>query len=518
MKLSLEDFETRVRVRPLDVADFDHVVALQKACFPGMKPWTREQFESQIALFQAGQIGIELDGELVASSSSLVVDYSDYSEWHDFMRVSGAGTISNHNPDGDTLYGIEIMVSPRHRGLRLARRLYDARKALCRELNLTRMVVGGRIPGYAKHQDEMSAQDYVRRVINKDLVDPVLTVQLSNGFQLRELIPDYLPSDEDSAGWATHMEWPNLDHVHRQSRRTRRAFEPVRVSLVQYEMRPVSSFEEFETQCEFFVDTAADAQSDFVVFPELLTLQLLPIVESARPGQSVRALAGLTARYLELFTRLAVRFNVNIIGGTNFEHSGEALYNVAYLFRRDGTLDWQGKIHVTPNERRWWGVQGATDVRVLETDCGKVAIAICYDIEFPELARITTAKGANIIFVPFNTNDRDGYLRVRYCSQARAIENQVFVVAAGCVGALPQVENADIHYAQSAVFTPSDIPFDRDGIAVEASPNIETVLTCDLDVETLRRARRGGTVLNWSDRRVDLYRVVHEAGGKKEEV
>src|SRR5688572_19119753 len=123
----------------------------------------------------------------------------------------------------------------------------------------------------------MSVQEYVRKVLSRNLYDPVLTTQLANGFQLRQLIPDYMPSDEDSAGFATCLEWPNLDHLPERTRRERRAVEPVRVSIVQYSMRPIESFEEFATQSEFFVDAAGDARADFVLFPELFTLQLLSL-------------------------------------------------------------------------------------------------------------------------------------------------------------------------------------------------------------------------------------------------
>jgi len=109
--------------------------------------------------------------------------------------------------------------------------------------------------------------------------------------------------------------------------------------------------------------------------------------------------------------------------------------------------------------------------------------------------------------VPFNTNDRLGYLRVRACAQARAIENQVYVSIAGCAGNLPSVQNADIHYSQCGIFTPSDVGFARDAIAAESTPNIETVLTHDVDVELLQRNRNNGTVRPWTDRRRDLYRV-----------
>ncbi len=519
MTASFEDFQKRIELRRLGPEDFDAVVALQLRCFPKMKTWTREQFDSQHATFPEGQVGIFFEGKLVASSASLVVEYSDYSDWSNWMELSDHGFIRNHDPEGDTLYGIEIQVDPAMRGMKLARRLYQARKDLCRERDLARMIVGGRIPGYAKHKDEMTAREYVERVMEKSLYDPVLTTQLANGFVLRELVPDYLPSDEDSSGWATCLEWPNLDHHGNHGFRSRRTFAPVRVSAVQYKMRRVASFEEFARQVEFFVDVASDSKSDFVLFPELFTLQLLSLVKSSRPGAAARTLADFTDQYLRLFADLAIRYNVNIIGGTQFTLEEERLYNVAYLFRRDGSIARQYKVHATPNESRWWGIRGGDKVEVFETDRGRIAILVCYDIEFPELVRIAADRGAQIIFVPFNTNDRNGYLRVRYCAQARCVENQIYVVASGCVGNLPSVENADTHYAASGIFTPSDIAFARDGIAAEASPNIETVITHDLDTELLRRARRAGTVRNWNDRRTDLYKVHWTTpGGEKGEV
>ena len=170
------------------------------------------------------------------------------------------------------------------------------------------------------------------------------------------------------------------------------------------------------------------------------------------PSKAVRRLTLFTEEYINLFTKLAVKYNVNIIGGSHFVEEKEKIYNISYLFRRDGTIEKQYKIHITPNERKWWGISQGDTVRVFDTDCGKIAIQICYDIEFPELARIATDKGANIIFTPFNTEDRQGYLRVRYCAQARAVENQIYTVIAGTVGNLPETENMDIQYAQISDF------------------------------------------------------------------
>lgn len=511
VKLNLKQFERNIRVRPLTIYDYEALVEIQKRCFPGMPTWTRDQLASQLSHFPEGQIGIEYQGRLVASSSSLIVDGDLYSEWHNWKEVADSGYIRNHDPEGDTLYGIEIMVDPDFRGLKLSRRLYDARKQLCRQLNLRRIIICGRIPGYKKHADKLSAREYVERVMDKSLYDPVLTAQVANGFVLKGLIPNYLPSDTDSLGYATYLEWTNLDRVP-DTRRRLLPVAPVRLCVVQYQMRTVKSFKEFATQVEFFLDVASDYKCDFTLYPELFTTQLMSCVKSKRPGLAARQLSEFTPQYLELFTKLAVKYNTNVIGGSHFTVEDDQLYNVAYLFRRDGTIGKQYKLHITPSERRWWGVSPGRKVEVFDTDRGKIAILICYDIEFPELCRIAAARGAQIVFVPFNTEARHGYLRIRYCAQARCVENHLYVAISGCTGNLPFVENVDIHYAQSGIYTPADVQFSRDGIAAECTPNIETVIIHDVDVELTKLHRTTGTVQNWNDRRLDMYQVSYLEG------
>lgn len=515
--IPLEQLEKQLEVRLLRVEDFAAVEAMQKSCFPGMETWTLEHIESQIKHFPEGQIVLVYNGKLVASSCSLMLDYDLCSEWHDWKEVADSGFIKNHDPNGDVLYGIEIMVDPDFRGMRLARRLYDERKKIARERNLEAIVIGGRIPGYTGHQEEMTAHEYAKKVADKTLYDPVLTTQIANGFELKQLIPDYLPSDEDSVGWASHMEWINVDYRPHQKRQIR-PVQMVRLATVQYQMRAIDSWEEFERQITYFVDTAGDYRCDFVTFPELFTTQLLSLVDAKRPGAAARELAKFNERYIALFQKLAVSYHVNIIGGSNFAIEDDKLYNIAYLFRRDGTIGRQYKIHITPAEWRWWGVTGGNKVEVFDTDCGRIAIFICYDIEFPEIVRIAAKKGAQILFVPFNTDERYGYLRVRNCAMARCIENHVYTVLSGCTGNLPQVKNADIHYAQSGIYTPADIPFSPDAIAAECTPNIETIVMKDLDIELLRRHRYQGTTQNWRDRRRDLYRIQYQEDGEAREV
>jgi predicted amidohydrolase/ribosomal protein S18 acetylase RimI-like enzyme len=506
--------ERRLRMRPLRIDDFEALTAMQLRSFPGMRPWRREQIASQLEIFPEGQVVIEVDGRLAASSSSLIVDSAAHSEWHDWKVITDDGYIRTHDPLGDMLYGIEIMVDPEFRGLKLSRRLYAARKRLAQDRNLRGIIIGGRIPGYGEHADTMTASEYVQKVSSKTLVDSVLTPQLSNGFVLKGLIPDYFPGDQASRGYATYLEWTNLDYAPPHQRRLMRPTTPVRLSAVQYQMRRIAGFDEFARQCQFFVDVASDYKADFLLFPELFTTQLLSTIEADRPGTSARKLAELTTRYVDLFRGLAIKFHLNVVGGSQFEMDGERLFNTAYLFRRDGSVDQQRKLHITPNERKWWGLQGGDRLRVFDTDRGRIAILVGYDVEFPELSRIAVEMGAQLLFVPFNTDERNDYLRVRYCAQARCIENPVFVVLAGCVGNLPEVEYADIHYAQSAILAPSDFYFSRDGVAADCQPNIETVIFADVDLEMLRRIRQKGTVQNWEDRRTDLYRIEYTERGK----
>ena len=516
--LDLSEYEWEVKVRQLTMDDFDELVAMQEVCFPGMPVWGRDHIESQLDIFPAGQLCVEIDGRLAASSGSLILDYDPSLEWHNWKKVADNGYIRNHRSKGDTLYGIEIMVHPDFRGMKLSRRIYDARKELCRERNLARMIIAGRIPGYHLHAEELSAREYIEKVEEKAIYDQVLTAQLSNGFSVQGLIPNYLPSDTHSQGYATFLEWTNLDFQPGAKRRYHSPVEPIRVCVVQYQMRKVTSFDEFAQQCEFFLDTASDYKCDFVLFPELFTTQLLSCVEAHRPGQAARKLAEFTPQYLEFFSETAIRFNLNVIAGSQFVIEHDTLYNVAYLFQRDGSIGKQYKIHITPSERKWWGVTPGDTVEVFETDCGPIAIQVCYDIEFPELTRIAASKGAQMIFVPFNTDTRHGYLRVRNCAMARCVENHLFVAISGCTGNLPFVENADIHYAQSGIFTPADVEFARDAIAAECNPNVETLIIHDLDFEQLRRHRESGSVQNWNDRRLDLYKVVYEENGKRREV
>jgi predicted amidohydrolase len=281
----------------------------------------------------------------------------------------------------------------------------------------------------------------------------------------------------------------------------------VRVAVVQYGQRGVAGFDGFAAQVEEFVRVAADYGSDFVVFPELFTLQLLSAEPRLLdPTAAMQRLSEHTDAFTALLQRLATQYRIHVVGGTHPTRTPEGtLRNVCYIATRDGRLHRRDKLHITPSEAGSWAVGGGDSADVIETDAGPVGVMVCYDSEFPELGRHLTDQGALVLFVPYCTDLRSGHLRVRHSCQARAIENQVYVVAAGNVGHCPNVANFDIQYAQSAVFTPCDTPFPPEGIAAEAAPQVEQLIFADLDLAALQQARRDGTVKNLIDRRPELY-------------
>ncbi len=500
-------------VRNAVAADIPTLIELSRRTYPDIPPYSAGMLSGQITNFPDGQFVVEYDGEVVGYAASFRISEDLAMAPHTWADITGGGYGARHDPNGEWLYGMEVCVDPQRRRLRIGQRLYDARRQLCEGEYLKGIVFGGRMPNWTKRRkDYPDPMYYVEAVREKRVQDPVVNFHMRSGFEPIGILENYLPSDRGSGGNATHMVWrnPYAEEVVTKSSLPHGQKEAVRVATVQFQQRMISSFDEFISNIEYFVDVCTDYRSDFVVFPELFTLQLLALEpEPLSPAASIERLTEYTPRFIEAIQKMAISYNINIIGGSHPTLTEEdEIQNVAYVFLRDGSVHAREKIHPTPNERHWWAIQGGDEVATILTDCGPIGVMICYDSEFPELARRLTDEGARILFVPFCTDSRQAYLRVRYCCQARAIENQCYVVMSGNVGNLPRVENMDIQYAQSAILTPCDFPFARDGIAAEATENVEIVTIADLDLTDLSWARAQGTVQNLRDRRFDLYTTV----------
>ncbi len=500
-------------------ADAAAIVALSERVYGADFSYIIEMVRGQLAQFPDGVFVAEHEGEVVGYCATFRATEELALQPHTWRSITGGGYASRHDPAGDWLYGMEACVDPRHRGLRIGRRLYDARKKLCVQLGLRGIVFGGRLPGLARRIKRYgSAQAYVDAVVADRQRDATLGFQLSNDFQVIGVLEGYLPSDRDSLGYAAHLVWRNPNQAEHPAvaaeQRGGRLPDVVRVATVQYQQRRIKDFDEFATQVEYFVDVAAGYSADFVVFPELFTLQLLSVENKPlSPPDSIRSLSGYTERFCEMLTRLAISYNINIIGGTHPTRMPDGdIHNNCYVALRDGSLHVREKLHPTPNERQWWKISGGEGAETIMTDCGPIGIMICYDSEFPELGRHLVDQGALLMFVPFCTDVRQGYLRVRYSCAARAIENQCYVILSGNVGNLPGVNNFDIQYAQSCILTPCDFPFAPEGVAADTSPNVEAVAFADLRLDILLKARASGTVQNLKDRRHDLYQVSWRRG------
>ena len=499
---------SKIQVRPLQIEDYSQLAQSFRRVYADGSDvfWTKEQIVTLLRIFPEGQVVTVVDDKIVGCALSIIVDYDLVKGDHTYAKVTGNETFKTHNPNGNILYGIEVFIHPEYRGLRLARRMYEYRKELCEKLNLKAIMFGGRIPNYHKYADKLRPKEYIEQVRKREIYDPVLTFQLSNDFHVRRVMTNYLPNDEESKHYACLLQWDNI-YYQPPTDEPIPTKTTVRVGLVQWQMRSYQSIDDLFEQIEFFVDAVSGYQSDFVLFPEYFNAPLMARFNHMSESQAIRALAEYTDEIRDRFIQLAISYNINIITGSMPLLRDGNLYNVGFLCRRDGSYEMYEKIHVTPDEIKSWGLTGGNMIQTFETDCAKIGVLICYDVEFPELSRIMADQGMQILFVPYLTDTQNAYSRVRACAQARAIENECFVVIAGSVGNLPRVHNMDIQYAQSGVFTPCDFAFPTDGRSAEATPNTEMILVSDVDLDLLNALHTYGGVRNLKDRRKDLYEV-----------
>jgi predicted amidohydrolase/GNAT superfamily N-acetyltransferase len=498
----MSDIEN-IELKFLSIDDYEELKEVMIQAYKSLDNafWKKQQIKKLISIFPEGQVVIKVNGHVAGAALSIVVDYDQFEEGHTYREITADYTFKTHDPNGDRLYGIDVVIKPEFRGLRLGRRLYDYRKELCEKLNLKGIAFGGRIPNYHLYSKELTPRDYIRKVRHKEIHDPVLNFQLSNDFHVAKLLKGYLDGDEDSGEYAALLEWDNIYYEKPSKNTTQTKKTIVRLGLIQWQMRSYRNLDELMQQAEFFVDAVSGYRADFALFPEFFNAPLMAENNNLSEPEAIRKLAEHTEAIKDRFAELAISYNINIITGSMPEVRQDGLYNVGYLCRRDGSVESYEKLHVTPDEAKIWGMVGGNKLQTFDTDSGKIGILICYDSEFPELSRLLADDGMEILFVPFLTDTQNGYSRVKHCSQARAIENECYVAIAGSVGNLPNVHNMDIQYAQSMVFTPCDFAFPSNGIKAEATPNTEMILITEVDLTLLRELNQSGSVRNLKDLR-----------------
>lgn len=277
----------------------------------------------------------------------------------------------------------------------------------------------------------------------------------------------------------------------------------VKIAAAQYDIGFLENWEAYRQKIERWVGEAADQGAKMLLFPEYGSMELASLfgreVYSSLSKQ-LAAMQSLLDGYIELYRELAQKHRCYIQSGTfPVRIEGEIYRNRAYLFMPNGEFDYQDKLMMTRFENEQWLINRGLELKYFDTDYGRIAINICYDSEFPLLARKQVEAGANLILVPSCTDTLAGYHRVRIGCQARALENQCYVVQSPTVGLAPWSEAVDVNIGAAAIYTPVDRGFPDDGILAIGELNAAQWVYAEIDPDQIAKVRENGQVFNYRD-------------------
>lgn len=272
---------------------------------------------------------------------------------------------------------------------------------------------------------------------------------------------------------------------------------PVRIAAAQYTIGQPDSFAAWQTKVAQWVADAAGHGAQLLVFPEYAAMELAAIDSATASGlhASLRAVVALGPQIDAHYADLAQHFGVTVLGGTRPHGADDRrIVNRATLYLPDGQSGHQDKIMMTRFERESWDIKGGTRLRVFRTPLGMLGISTCYDVEFPMIARTQATAGAQVILCPSCTDSLQGYYRVRIGAQARALENQIFVVQAPTVGMAPWSPALDENYGAAGVFVPPDGDSPDDGVVAIGTEGQAAWIFADVDLARVERWRTQGSV------------------------
>jgi predicted amidohydrolase len=283
---------------------------------------------------------------------------------------------------------------------------------------------------------------------------------------------------------------------------------PFRIAAAQYDISFLERWPAYERKLERWFEDAARCGARFLVFPEYFSMELASLFEESVYSSLSRQLEAMQAvlpDFLALFTRLATLHRVYVVAGTfPVRHDDGTYRNRSFFFRPNGTREMQDKLQMTRFENERWIIAAGDRALAFETEFGIVGIDVCYDVEFPLIARAQVELGASLIIVPSCTDTRAGYHRVRIGAQARALENQCYVVHSSTVGRAPWSEAVDINVGAAAVYTPVDYGFPDDGVLASGELDVPGWIYADIDLANVARVRDEGQVYNHRDWRGQL--------------
>ncbi|WP_296764062.1 carbon-nitrogen hydrolase family protein [Sediminimonas sp.] len=273
----------------------------------------------------------------------------------------------------------------------------------------------------------------------------------------------------------------------------------MQIATATYPLDWFSHWSDYETKLTRWVADAAGQGADLLVFPEYGAMELASLAgaqAAGDPQQSITAVSGRIEDANALHSTLATRFGVHILGGSAPVRDGQSVVNRAFFFAPDGAQAYQDKQIMTPYERDEWGITGGGPLRVFDTALGRIGVLICYDGEFPLLARSLAEAGAELILVPSCTEALEGYWRVRIGAMARALENQCVTVIASLTGAAPRLYSVEENTGRGGVFGPPDRGFPPTGVIAEGTHDAPGWTLAGVDRAAIAAVRADGNVLN----------------------
>lgn len=271
----------------------------------------------------------------------------------------------------------------------------------------------------------------------------------------------------------------------------------LRVAAVSWKLRHVRSDGQFYAHLYDLIQTAHDRDVQLLVLPELAILELLSLAPDLEEKNVPQFLVQFASEFESWLLRISASSGITLVGGSHFRLLGEAIGNASATATPEGSLSVTYKNRLTTYERDFWNLKQGEGLSRLPD--GRFGVLVCYDSEFPEAGRALAEAGVQAILVPAFTETIRGFQRVRWACQARALENQVFVVHASLVGSLGY-EPAPSTFGSSAILTPSIEPFPSEAVLDETHCNEEGLAIADLDFDLLAQARGSGDVRNWEDR------------------
>jgi len=255
-----------------------------------------------------------------------------------------------------------------------------------------------------------------------------------------------------------------------------------------------------EAKLDAWVANAAAQGAELLVFPEYAGTEaaLIGAPRDRSPVEWVEACAAVQDRWVALNARLAQDHGVYILAGSLPWRAADVTTNAAALCSPQGQTALQYKMILTPYEREEMALSAGQDLRLFDTALGKIGVLICYDSEFPLLARALAEAGAEMILVPSNTDFPAGQTRVRQSCRARAIEQQCLIVQAPLVGQVPDCTLLDTQTGTAALFCPPDYGLPADGIIAQGQPDYSAWVIADVDPSAIAAPRQTGQVGNFN--------------------